>query len=74
MTCLDYIEMVDSTDYWLSGLCDEMHWEGGVDTERLFEYVVDRATQEGVTLTDVDSFDYDAVLYNIYESTEKGLS
>lgn len=73
LTCEEYAEQLDQ-NYGFEQIIDEMYRDGGCDTNRMFKYVVASAQGDGVTLTDADSWIYDAYLYNIYQSTEKGLS
>lgn len=74
MTCEEFFESYVNGDYKFDTLIDEMYWDGDVNTDYLFKYLVDSAKKNEVVLSDVDTFDYDSFLYDVYENTEKGLS
>jgi hypothetical protein len=58
-----------------STLIDEIYWEeGGIDIDRMHDYIVKRAAARNIKLDDVDDFDIDSYLTNIWNNTEKGLS
>jgi hypothetical protein len=74
MTCMDYL-LVLWEDGTFSTWASDQYWNGGVDTADLFESMIKAAARDGITLTDVDTWDYDEPLYISYnEDTEKGLS
>lgn len=70
---MTFEQYADGQD-WLSTMFDEMYWDGGLDTEVVFEAVCQEAAKEGVVLTDVDTVDYDKVIYEFYKCTEVGCS
>lgn len=72
MSTSDYIDsLFDHGE--LSNLFDEMYWDGGWCTST-FETVIQKsAARDGVTLTDVEEYDFDTG-YALYRCTEKGLS
>lgn len=73
MTCEEYGEHFFMT-YKFDQICDEMYWEGGVNTDRLFEIMRADAEAEGIVLSDSSEWDYDTFFYNAYQCAEKGLS
>lgn len=71
MTFNDYLNFMG---FDLDRMIDEMYWNGGVNTERLFELVLEHANDNNIELVDQDTVDYDTLLHDIYDLTEKGLS
>ena len=73
MTCNDFFDNHYDNDE-LSSWIDEMYWGDNFTTDRLFEDMVSKAATLNVKLTDVDDWDYDRHFYDVWSSTEKGLS
>jgi hypothetical protein len=69
MSCADFAESIDFTTQ-----IDEQYWDGGVNTDQMFERLIREAKEDGVTLVDSDTWDYDTYFYDLYCDTEKGLS
>lgn len=72
-TCEDFIDTLDN-GYFYYQLIDEMYWDRGCDTELMWNFTLAEAKRLGVTLTDLEDFDYESSLYDLYERHEKGLS
>lgn len=74
LTCEEFYEAyaVDHIDE----VIQDLFWDDPAIDRMLiiFESLKRLAKKEGVFLTDVNSWDYDAFFYNIWECTEKGLS
>lgn len=75
MPCDEYLEGLWCYDQGLHELISEQFWSGGVDTYELFEYMKTVAVIQHITLTDVDTWNYDKALYEAYKSDQdRGLS
>lgn len=63
---------------WYSGdwdeYCDEAYWADDFSSERAYQWILRLATIQNITLVDKDEVDYDSMLYQFYQDTEKGLS
>lgn len=70
---MTFEEYADGYEH-LSTLFDEQYWGGGFNSEKAYDCVVRAAASEGVIITDLETADYDSILYSIYDATEKGLS
>lgn len=73
MTCAQYAEHLDGKGGY-SQIIDELYWSGGCDTKTLFLYTQKCAEADGIILIDVDEFEYDPYFWDLYQSSEKGLS
>lgn len=72
MTFEEYADMNEETV--TERIC-EMHWELGLDTEQVYEMVVDMAAKENVVISNVDTVNYDRYLYDWYQTIDdKGVS
>lgn len=75
MMCDDYLSDVLWHDNNFHTLISEMFWKDGVDTELMFNYMLDHAKERGIALVDSDIWDYDRPMYESYKcSDDKGLS
>jgi len=73
-TCDQCLEILWN-DGSLSGVIADQYWNGGVDTDALFEFMIKCAQGDGIILSDVNVWDYDTALYAAYQSdSDKGLS
>lgn len=70
----EYIDELLNRDYDLMNFIDELYWDGGCNTGLLYEYVTTKAIEDNVVISDLFTVDFDKVLYDLYQSTEKGLS
>jgi hypothetical protein len=73
MTYREYAADFVNTHRW-DEWCDEMYWERNFNSDELLNAMELEARENGVELTDGDSFDYDKYFYDAYQNTEKGLS
>jgi hypothetical protein len=73
MKCEEFADELYN-DYFFDTEIDEQYWSGGVNTTALFKSLCAEADKRGVVLTDVGEWDYDTYFYDVYRSTEKGLS
>jgi hypothetical protein len=72
-TCQDFADSLDNTmDY--ESLVDEQFRSNGFNAEQFYKFTLKMAAKEGVTLTDTDSWDYESYFWNLYKTSEKGLS
>ena len=74
MKFFDYFDLLWDTDYRIHNLIDEMYWDGGCNTDVMFDYVLKCANSDGVQIVDKDTVDYDGELFHAYHIAEKGLS
>ena len=68
-TCEEYLNNWDAGDLW-----DEMYWSKDFSAERALESMIHAAGAEGISLTDVNTWNYEDRLWQVYKETEKGLS
>jgi hypothetical protein len=74
MKSLDFIEQLDN-QFFFDEIIDVIHRNGETAVARvMWATVVTAAAQSGITLVDAATFDYEPVLENIYNTSEKGLS
>lgn len=73
MTCDEFFDQLYD-DHDLSTWFDEMYWEQSFNSDKVFEDMVQTAKTMGIELTDIEDWDYDKIIYNAYDCTEKGLS
>jgi hypothetical protein len=72
MNCADYFDA--NWQMQCDRIIQEQYWDGGVNTDALFDSMKRDAAKDGVTLTDTDTWDYEDFFYQTYRDTEKGLS
>lgn len=72
-TCEDYFDSLHNS-YCFDSLIDEAHWGDDFNAESFFEFGKSYATESGVLLTDLESFDYETYFWTMFDSSEKGLS
>jgi len=72
MSLKDYVEKLENSDSYAQ-IIDEMYHSGGFNEKEMLEYTKKEAKKEGIMLTDEAKFDEDT-LYDIYKTSEKGLS
>lgn len=65
-------ELADSRRY--DYIIDEMFWGDGYSAEQFYKLTVSIAETEKVIIIDKDDFSYDEYFWNLWQSTEKGLS
>lgn len=53
---------------------DEAYHMDYFSTEKAFQWILRLALENNIEISDKDQTDYDSILYEAYESTEKGLS
>ena len=72
ITCEEYY------DKYLTDKIDEaiqdMHWNREFDAKYLFNIMITDASESKIVLQDLENFDYEDFFWNIYKSSEKGLS
>lgn len=73
MKCQEFIDDMYNT-YFFDKLCDEVYWNDSNVTSTMWKALLKKAFEMGVILEDADEFNYDDVLYDLYQNTEKGLS
>lgn len=74
MIFMDYVNNIYSRDYRMANYIDELYWDGGCDTEKMFNFILQCSKADGIVIVDIDTVDYDRALYILYRDTEKGLS
>lgn len=64
MKRMKFEEYAETQD-WVAGHMASMFVDmGGVDYEQVYEAIIDEATKDGVTLSDVDTVDYGDFLHD----------
>jgi hypothetical protein len=71
MTCEEFADYMQDD---LATLIDEHYWEGGPNANDFFVWLQGAALADCVTLTDLDTFDYEGYYEVEYKCAEKGLS
>lgn len=72
-TCEAFAE--DLWNQWFfDDLIDEAYWGRSFNAMRFFFALVNEAEKRGVELTDVRDWDFDSYFWEMYRSSEKGLS
>lgn len=72
-TCEEFADHLDN-HYFFSEMIDEAYWGRDFKAILFFGALVREAESRGVTLTDVRDWDFDSWFWNLYHSSEKGLS
>lgn len=73
MNIKDYADHIYSRGGY-DQIFDEMLRVDGYSSDRLLAFVKSEAAREGVELTGEDTFEYDDYFWNVWKTTEKGLS
>lgn len=73
MNTKEFIEHLDNS-YALDDLIDDMFWSGRKNYSQFRSFVIRKAEATQIILTDLESFNFDACLDEIWQHTEKGLS
>lgn len=71
ITCSEWIDINESD---INEYIQESYWSEDFSVEVLEKILIEMAKDDGIILSDLDSFDWDKELRNIYQWTEKGLS
>lgn len=71
---MTFAELCDYYDYHLDVYIQEAYWEGGLNTTRCFEWMLDLAKKDRIFVKDEARVNYDEILWNVWTCTEKGLS
>lgn len=71
MTCQEYAEQNENE---IDDYMQDAHWDGGLNTDCLFDSLIEWAKKDKINLTDIGIFDYDKYFWNIWMSMERGLS
>ena len=74
MTCEEFYDADSAVSYIYETVIQEQYWEDGYDGQQLFALLKERAAEQGITLTDIETFNDDRFFYDVYQCTEKGLS
>ena len=74
MTCEEFYDADSNVSYIYETVIQEQYWADGYDGRQLFALLKKRAAEQGVTLTDIVTFNDDRFFYDVYQCTEKGLS
>lgn len=73
LSCSEFLDqMLNGSE--LDDILSEMYWNGDFNTEKVFEYIQEQAKIQGILLIDIESFDYNTVLFELYNCAELGLS
>lgn len=73
MTCEQFANSLWN-DMFFDPIIDDMYWSRDYRSETLLNAMKAEAQERGVLLEDLGNWDYDEFFYEIYCSTEKGLS
>lgn len=74
MTCNEYLEVLWQEDTFHT-LISELYWSGGVNTDKMFNFMLDHAAAHSITLVDAHHWDYDKPMFLCYNnSDDKALS
>lgn len=74
MTCEEFAESLVN-DGFFSEMNGESYWSQSFNSDRYFEAMKEEAAKKNITLSDVEEWDYDKFMYEVYKSDpDKGLS